>query len=406
MRVFNYIFCFLLFAGFFLPTNSTFYPLGLPLTTREFAFILLPLVNLCCWSTKSVKLYDKNTQYLILFFIALVLFTEFVLKIVIFGTSLLSPFKVIYVSLPLFSCYFLLLTGIKANVEMVWRTMLLAVISSVIISLVALVYFIPIYSDNEEVDILVSTMGRLGNSNAPFGIIGLYLLFKDKEKWYNKGILPKLASILSIMALLLTFNRTYLILAVIGTFYLCVFTLSWKTIKGIFVVSIVVFFTIFVAYHKSEPIKEQIDNRILSIFFDRSTVLESAVQGNRDVIYQGVQKRIEQGYWVIGMPFETPIFVWEDKGAEMKITDTTIFNILLRFGIIPLFLFLLIYFRLYKKANSSFVTYPFVIYFFAALNMDALFRHNSVLFLVICIFIVKYNVNSSNIDRLSVAAKS
>ena len=53
--LFNRIFYVILFIGFFLPTNSNFYlPLpGVLLSINEFAFILLPIINLFCYSQEQ-----------------------------------------------------------------------------------------------------------------------------------------------------------------------------------------------------------------------------------------------------------------------------------------------------------------------------------------------------------------
>src|SRR5690606_11026390 len=91
-------------------------------------------------------------------------------------------------------------------------------------------------------------------------------------------------------------------------------------------------------------------------------------ENNRDVVYDGVASRIEEGYWIIGLPFSIPIFTnFLEEGA--KYTDTSLVNILLRFGIIPLFLYLGILLKMYKKSATYLFSLSLVIFFLASFNI-------------------------------------
>src|SRR5690606_28811875 len=149
--------------------------------------------------------------------------------------------------------------------------------------------------------------GRIINSNASFGVIGLYLLFADKNKWYNQGKLVKIVSILSIVALILTFNRTYLALIVLEFLYLAYKTFSAKTFYKILFYPLLLISIGYFFYTTFDVVQRQIDKRILSIVFQETTLAESTIENNRDQIYDGIEKRLKEGYWVIGLPYNVGI---------------------------------------------------------------------------------------------------
>src|SRR5690606_14189874 len=167
------------------PTNSSYYlPLpGILLGINELAFLLLPIVNVFCFSKNRSIFHDRNLKVYVFWFLSVVIFTEFVVKYFAFGQSFSDAFKTIRVGLPLISSLVILSTGIKADVRLVWKTMLITIGLSIIISLVSLVIPLPIYHNLEEgTDALTMNMGRIANANASFGVVGLYLLFRDKGK--------------------------------------------------------------------------------------------------------------------------------------------------------------------------------------------------------------------------------
>lgn len=74
----------------------------------------------------------------------------------------------------------------------------------------------------------------------------------------------------------------------------------------------------------------------------------------------------------------------------MSTTDTSLINVLLRYGIIPLIIFVLILVKMYRKAPPGILTYTMIVYLISSLNIDAILRHNSILFLTILYFIVQH----------------
>ena len=402
MKLANLLFYFLLFVGFFLPTNGNMYiPLpGVYLKVNELAFILLPIVNLFCTSkNKRFRLDRKLAKYIVLYLIV-VFITEFLFKPIAFDQSFGDSFKSFRLGLPLYSSLVLIYSGIRADIKVVWKILLVAVGISVILSIISVFVSLPIYYNVEEEDLLNVFQGRILNSNAPFGIIGLYLIFADKNKWYNQGKLVLYISILSIIALIISFNRTYLFLIVLEFLYLSYITFSKKTFYKIILYPVFSFMLLFYGYNNVDIVQRQIDKRILSILFQETSLAESTIDGNRDVIYAAMATRIEEGYWLIGMPYNIPIYIkdgnYERNDIAMKITDTSFVNILLNYGFFPLILFLLIYHRLYKIVPSKIYKFLLILFLLASLNIDSLMRHNSIFFLIILFIIINRNPNAKS----------
>lgn len=401
MNLANFIFYILLFIGFFLPTNSNMYiPLpGVLLKVNELAFLLLPIVNLFCTSKNIRYKLDRKVFKYIILYLFIVFITEFLFKPIVFNQSFGDSFKAFRLGLPLYSSLLLLLFGIKADIRIVWKVLLYAIGCSVILSLLSLYISLPIYYNMEDEDILAVFQGRIMNSNAAFGIIGLYLLFTDKNKWYNRGKLVKYVSILSIIALLLAFNRTYLALLVLEFIYLSYKTFSLRTFYKILLYPLLFMGITFFAYNSFDAVQRQIDKRILSIVYSETTIAESTIEDNRDFIYEGIENRFKEGYWIIGLPYDVPIFEgYSARRGDYKAskTDVSFVNIILRYGALPFVFFIFLLLRLNKMKYVPFII--LLVYVLASLNLDALFNHNSIFFLIILSFI--YSMNIKNLKKV------
>lgn len=385
----NIFFYFVLFVGFFLPTNSNMYmPLsGALLKVNEFAFLLLPILNRFCKSKAPRFTINRQLKRYILLYLFIVLLIEFFFKPFVFGQSLLDSLKGFRLGLPLYSSLIILYHGLRADIKKVWRILLWAIGFSVVISFLSIFIRLPIYYGMEGEDVLEFLSGRIMNSNSSFGIIGLYLLFKDKDKWYNRGKLVRYVSVLSVVALIVNFNRTYLALMVLEIVWLTYKTFSFKTLVKSVLYGSIFISSVILAYNKSPIIQNQVDKRILSIIQGSTSLQQSTIDNNRDQIYEGIQNKIKEGYWAIGLPYNEAIFYKKDKifgGLRpMNITDTSPINIILRFGILTFIVISLIYLNMFKRTDSLLFKTTLFIYSLAALNLDALFRHNSVLFLII-----------------------
>lgn len=395
MKLANYIFYLILFLGFFLPTNGDFYIAftGVLLPVREFAFLLLPVVNLFCWSNRGVSITDRKLKTLIALFLIIILFTE-LFKHLYHDEGIGNAVKTIRMGLPLFSSLLIVYTGIRADIEKVWQTLLYAISVSAVLTLITPFVFLPIYPSVEGQNILEALYGRLVNSNNTFGFIGIYLLFKDKACWYNKGWLPRLTALLSITSLMMSFNRTYLALLVIAYMYLSFTEFSIRKIFRIVSYPVIAIGIFLAAYNYSEVIKMQVDKRIFDIVLGSTLLSESVYENNRDVIFEGVSNRIFQGYWLFGLSYDTPVFsgynASNDEYSDKPSTDTSLLNILLRYGIISLLLLIMIFYHLCFKSNPGVFIFSFSVYFIASLNTDAFFKDNSVFFLLMIYLIQNY----------------
>ena len=402
--LFNRIFYVILFIGFFLPTNNKLYlPLpGVLLSINELAFILLPIINLFCYSQNNVRVKNFRLKRNIVLLVIVVVFTEVIAKNLIYGQSFGEAFKTIRIGLPLFSSLILIAQGIRADIRIAWKTLLVAISASTIISILSLVIDLPIYHDLESgADILKEGSGRLTNANFLFGLIGMYLLIQDNNNWYSRGKLVKITAILSIFALILSFNRTILALLFLETIYLLRTKFNLKKIRKITSYGILVLLIFFGAYFNNDTMRRQIDNRIFSILLGKESIAENTIEGNRDVIYTAVQDKLASGYYVIGLPLKTPIFTWAarwstEEDRHMSATDTSLITILLRYGCIPLLLTLLILRQLYSFSNNLFFKTILILYLIASLNMDVLLGRNSILFLTFIFMITKAKIHEQN----------
>lgn len=386
MLIFNYIFYILLFVGFFLPTNSTFYlPVGpLLLSLRELSLLLLPVVNLLSRPMgDSLRAHGKIRIFILLFLI-FAISSEFVLKTLAYNQTFIDGFKSFRVGVPLFSSLLLFYQGLRPNPRKVWNVLLSAIGISVLLSLLSIVMPLPIYYNLEAGEsALDSAHGRVLNSNAPFGIIGLYLLFRNKNAWYNKGKWKRAVMWLSIIALVLTFNRTYLSILVLGFVILAWKDFSQGRLVRVIGLSMVLATTCVVMYSSIPIIKRQVDVRILSILYQESSLYKATIQNNRDMIYEGIFSRIKEGYWVFGLPYEKEIFSKSlaSGGKKMSMTDTSMVNILLRYGFVSLIFFVSLMLTLYKRHTG--VGLVLLLYLLASLNIDSLVSHNSIFFFII-----------------------
>jgi hypothetical protein len=400
-NVFNFIFYLFLIIGFILPSNSSFYisSFGILLKYNELAFLSLPFINLLCYSKYQLQPPPLQLKKYIFYLISIILISELLLKGILFEQSFFESFQSLRICFPLLSSLILIYQGIRVNYFIFWKVFLLCITVSIIISFFSIFIFLPIYFEiNDSNNILELLGGRLSNDNSSFGIIGFYLLFQENKKWYNDGYLVKITSILSIFSLIFTFNRTYIFLLFISLIYVI---LNIKKINQLFKILIFLFlsfFFLFKIYSSSNVIKVQVDRRIISIVNGSNSLNKNAIKNNRDIIYKGVVNEISNGYWLFGMPFKRPIFYWSRFG--MKVTDTSVFTFILRYGIIPFLLLFSIFYQLYLNKKLIMFRYIFFIYLIASLNVDSLVRQNSIFFLSI-IFLVDYNRQINNIEKHS-----
>ncbi|TKS56986.1 hypothetical protein [Mesohalobacter halotolerans] len=404
MKIFNYLFLLAIFLGFFLPNNSNFILSigGFNLRIRELAFFLLPIFNFLSVNQNSYPTNSKKIKSSIYILLIIVTLTES-LKMLYFGYGLYGFLVSIKFGFPLFSSLIIILQKIKTNLKLVWQILLITLSISFILSFISIFINIPIYQNMEGMDYLDAVQGRIINSNSSFGLIGIYLLMSKNKGWYNKGLLVKLTSFLSIISLLISFNRTYLILALFLVFFLIFKNFGAKYFIKAILILIISFFIFQFAYYNFDAIKNQVDRRIVSILIGEKTVFSSAFEGNRDYIIEATLNNIIKGHWVFGLPYDAIMVKYShlDSTASLHIaslTDTSFINILLRYGILPLLIIFQIFYKMLRVNKSKLYQYIFFLFFIASINIDSLMRHNSVLFLTMLFFI---SIASNNLNAIN-----
>lgn len=386
----NKVFYLILFVTFCLPNNSWFAIAG-PLNIREIGFILLPVINIFCSSQFQTKKAPLSIKRLIFSIFILMFITEFI-KSVFIDHNISNLIKSFRICLPLLSTLIIVYSGFKADFNKIIKVFFLAIIISILLSILGYVFNLQFLINMKNPfanDLIELTGGRILNDNAAFGMIGLLILFKFKDKNHPNYRVIKIVCFFSILALILSFNRTYLILLLVEVIYLSF--VSFSVIKVMKIMSTVLISSIFfyLMYLNFNIIKNQIDQRIIMPYTGKVTINQAVVENNRDIIYHQIANRISEGYWLFGLPFSKPIWVFNDgnsSSSEKSITDISFVNILLRYGIgiVVLYLILLIsYYKRLKKIKyiRSLFLVVFPLYLIASLNIDSLMFHNSVFFM-------------------------
>jgi len=390
------VFLFVLFLAFALPSPYIL-PVGFAFQYRELAFLILPLVN-SYLSKKNTFVYDSGRfmkiKKLIYLFLGIVLLTEFGIKRLLYDQTLADSFKSLRIGLPLFSGLILLSQGLRVSTKSAFHTLLYAILTSFILSFINIYVPLPFTKGLLEDGVHIFEKGRVGNLNFSFGIIGLYLLMQNENRSIFKSTLVSRASIAGIVSLISSFNRTYLAVLAIEFSILLFKNFVFQKILKIGLISVLLFSSIFYLYNNNKILQNQLDNRVILIIKGYVTLEESTIDNNRDYIYEGIQNRIADGYWIIGLPYRIPIylknFLYNFEERAMTKTDISIFNILLRYGIIPLVLFFFIFLNLVKY-KKYFFNFMFILYLLASFNIDSMLSHNSIFFLLFLFMVITHS---------------
>jgi hypothetical protein len=388
------MFAVVVMAGLVLPTNSDFYlPLGhIFLKPAELMYLVLPIINALRPRTQPLQSENIRTiQLLAVVSLGMIFFTEFVLKSIVFGQSIADGMRSIQIGLPLLSSMVLVSQGARNGNALIWKAMVVAVGLSAVISVSSMFVDIPIYSfDQTEKSILEVTDGRLVNSNSSFGLIALFAIAQLKN-----GELPRFRGayiyfLMSIIALFLTFSRTYIalvplsIMLVYGKKLFRVRELAKATILLMILATITVSL-----YRSNERIQAQINQRFLESV---STIVTGSIEGTRDVIWSGALNRIKEGYWVLGLPFQKEIFTHNDTyrgpGGKFPQTDTSVINLLLRYGIVST-IAVIAFLLMLSRDSGRIIRLLLLIFTLASINIDSLVSHNAIFFLVMTELVIR-----------------
>lgn len=387
-KIIDYFFCVVLFFALFLPTNDIFVVESLQVTFKAILFVFLAIINLFGVQKNQFQV-KKSLRILCFLFIGFSIITELIIKPIYFYESISNGFKSFYLGIPMFLGLTLILFNLRIDIRMIWKTLCFTILVSIVISIVALFVNLPIGNNGSELEDfgIAINGGRIFNANASFGIIAFVIIMRYNGTWISNSLFQKTIYITAIIATLLTFNRTYMGLLFLMYVITFIQNFSWKNvIKNLMILSILIG-SVTYFYNKNEIIRNQVNERILYLFNENIKSNDRLFENNRDMIYDGIRKNIEDDYWVIGLPFSKPIFYQWIIKANAQYTDTSFVNILLRFGIVPLILYLLILVYLYKTSNSPLFRFTFVFLVLASLNIDVLYRHNGIFFIVILYFV-------------------
>lgn len=387
------IFCIILFLALFLPSNDVYVIKSIGITLKSLLFIFLAIINLFGNKNSQFNI-SKKIKILSVVFISITFFTEIFIKPVYYLETMSNGFKSFYIGMPLFLGLSLLIFNLRINIKMIWNTLCIAVLVSILLSVLSLFIYIPIYQEDGYLSNFSESIkeGRLMNANASFGFIGFIILMKYQDRWFCSKLFYKIVYGLSICALIFTFNRTFLGFLIFGYIYLFIKDFSTKNLTRNLTVALFLILALVLVYNMNEYVKDQFDNRILYLFDSSVKSNDRLFENNRDMIYDGILKNIEEGYWIIGLPWSKPMFFMHFLNQGSQYTDTSLANILLRFGVFPLIIFIIILKNIYKTSRSLLFRFPMVIFVLASFNIDSLYRHNTIFFIIILYFLC-FNLN-------------
>lgn len=379
MKLSNVYYAFI-FLAFCLPVSVDFSIGSIYISSREFVFI--GLIFITPFVVKNGDCYfSLKEQWVCVFFIFIVFASEF-FKSIIFSGDIKSIVQTLRLLIPFFLVLTFIIFGIRGDVRTVYKVFLLAILCSILLVPVVLVFNIPIFID-ELGNSLVFSRGRFSNLNSSFGLISLFLLYnKNKYRYITSGKLFSVVSVLSVLSLISTFNRTYIaVMLIMIIFY------TFKRVSFRFSIPILSSLGFLLLYFLVDQVQYQVDKRMLSLIDGREGVIEQTVSENRDKIYDSVLEKLESGAWVIGLPSDEPIFEMDRANGlfEAKKTDISFVNVLLRFGLIPFIAYLFILYFLFRRNKRADIgNLLLFLYILVSFNADALLYHNSVFF---CFFI-------------------
>ncbi|MDH0659105.1 hypothetical protein [Empedobacter sp. GD03865] len=382
---FNYLFYTLFFIGFCLPTNSNFYiPLpGVLLKFNELALVLLPIVNEFCTSKYSFKIRNKNLRLKCILLIITIFISELIFKKIVFNQNIGDSIKSIRLGLSMITTIYFIFRGINVDVKKLFNVFIWTMLTSYFLTFISMFVSLPIYYNLDSTEDSISGFGgRIINSNFTFGLIGLYLIFNKKGSWFNSSKIHRITYILSVLIMILSFNRTLLAASSLMLLIILYKQFNIKSILTILFCVISLISVISYLYNSNDSIKRQLDKRIINVVFENKSLSEEVIENNRDQIYEGIILKITEGNWMIGMDFKDSIFSIYNNNNLLylaKKTDISFINVLLRYGFVPLLLYGSIIITIFKK--NYFYRLVLIFYIICSLNIDLLMNQNSIFFI-------------------------
>lgn len=245
----------------------------------------------------------------------------------------------------------------------------------------------PIFYNIESEDVLEESNGRIVNSNAGFGFVGMYLLLQNSRNKFNTTSFQRICLFISVIGLIIGFNRTFL--AVLGLGYIYLSFKNFDVRSGIKLVTYPLIFLGFllITYTQFETIRKQVDRRIISIISNDVSIYDATIENNRDFIYEGIIEKIKSNDWVIGLPINIPIFtrppLFGRPAVDMTLTDISVVNMILRYGIAVTIMIFIIYRKMYRLDQGNMYKFYFVVLLISSWNINSILGLNTAFFLIL-----------------------
>jgi hypothetical protein len=403
------LFNILLFLSIFLsnPMLSAVGVGGVVTNVREIGLILMPIVY-AFYPSKNIYLFDKRCRITVVFLLIAIFCSE-LFKILAYNSSISGAMRSLRVSLALTTSLFLIIQGVKLDPKLLTRTVLYSLLVSFLLTIVLDVLgFGPqnIAAGDRELAISASA-GRYVNQNASIGLIGVLFLINRKafsEVFGENKKVAYITLVLSVIMLIISFNRTLLLgLAII----LAVNTVTNFTLKKVFKVFCylaILFLSCMALYNNNPAVKAQVDRRILVAFegndknVNADAIKKDVYEGNRDFLYrQFFEKLIEYPYF--GVPSEVGLAKIEDREESVNTTDISLMTVTLKYGWLSGFLFLVLVFKISRSLKRAYINnnkiynflyLPFVVGFVCSFNLDLFVRHNFILVFILLLMCFIY----------------
>lgn len=396
----GYLFNLLLFLVFVLPIwdIATFKVGSIITNMREVCLVFLPVVYF--FYPRRKDSLSIETKYWVVTFFVIIAATA-IIKKVLYGLAPFDAVKNFRVTLPVLSGLLIVLQGRKIDPRFCIKTILVAIVISYLLTplMVAIgVQPSTFMVGGRELQVEYLRNGRFANKNFEFSLLGIALLFyvpqvQTFQDWFKRLIMA--ASILSILMLILSFNRTMMAAGALLGLVLLLNNLRPKTLGYIALTTIVAGSIAGYFYMTRPRIQRQVDQRILIVFQQEGGLAQSVYYGNRDRLYDTFLDKLDH-YWVLGLPGGVSLINNENTNSAKS--DISLYNIWIRHGLVALIAFIIVLALIYadqkqklewlpdgslshQVAKAVIITFP--LYVLVSFNIDALVAHNAILFILL-----------------------
>ncbi|MDY6949977.1 MAG: hypothetical protein SWE60_00560 [Thermodesulfobacteriota bacterium] len=400
------LFLVLLWAAFVLPkANWAAFQFVVGHTTfSELSLILMPFIY-ALYPRQRAFWHTKQLRTAIVAFFASCVFCNLA-QYLLYGGSITSFCRVHRALIPLYCAMALLYLGPRIRPKAIIGNLGACLSVSFLISLVFFFFdidFTPFFNAEltEEAYELIRS-GRLYNVNAGFGYVALTIIaafcyYRKKLPKRQSNWLLLFASALSVLASILTYNRTFL---VILPLLIAASLLTFFRLRVAFYFILGMCFAVLLGlygYYQYDRVQRQVDQRII-LPLKHQEILENVYYGKREVLYEGYFDLAKE-YALTGVPPDVPLAVVGFQSREVVTTDISFATVLLRNGVFSFMAYLwagfLVYRNLWKIKDrkegptakmlrrSLLLAIPFMLA--AGLNIDILARHYPVVFVVLLV---------------------